>query len=201
MTGTFNLFFYDCMPRIPFLQPKANEFPLYGPNDEIPIFIALIMEFQRFRSSIDTSGPAWDGQKFEKLCQGGLLADGISGVFSDLATFNQNNGIIAVKRPMIGGMTTFISASAATSGFHVHDYLDWTRRDRVIVAAPLSLALGFSMALDWFKYVLSTSSNTAFQGFLSAFETVVCTEYIMAANLYQVAVTAVDLALAISGSK
>ncbi|CAO3587605.1 unnamed protein product [Absidia cylindrospora] len=41
-----------CMPRIPFLQPKANESPFYGPNDEIPILVALIMGFQHFLAVI-----------------------------------------------------------------------------------------------------------------------------------------------------
>ncbi|CAO3587604.1 unnamed protein product [Absidia cylindrospora] len=206
---------------ITFLWVKTFKLSVYGPGIIPYLFTSLDMAIECLgdvTAASDVSGLALEGRKFEERCQGGLLADGLSGVFSGLATsmgvvtFSQNNGIIAVTRcasrtagficasllivcgvfakisaaflslpsPLIGGMTTFLFASVATSGIRILGYLDWTRRDRVIVAASLSLALGVSMVPDWFKYVLPTSSNTALQGFLSAIETVVSTGYIMA---------------------
>lgn len=35
------------MPRIPFLQQKANRSPFYGPDDDVPIIVALLMGVQR----------------------------------------------------------------------------------------------------------------------------------------------------------
>lgn len=36
-----------CMPHIPFIRQKANRSPFYGPDDEIPTLVAIIMGFQR----------------------------------------------------------------------------------------------------------------------------------------------------------
>jgi NCS2 family nucleobase:cation symporter-2 len=166
----------------------------------------------------DVSGLPLEGKTFEERCQGGLLADGISGIFSGLATsmgvvtFSQNNGIIAVTRcanrragivcaalliicgvfgkisaaflaipsPLIGGMTVYLFSSVATSGIRILGYLDWTRRDRVIVAASLALALGVSLVPTWFTYVLPTFENEALAGLMEAISTVFSTGYIIA---------------------
>lgn len=36
-----------CMPHIPFFHRKANSSPFYGPNDEIPILVTILMGVQR----------------------------------------------------------------------------------------------------------------------------------------------------------
>jgi NCS2 family nucleobase:cation symporter-2 len=58
--------------------------------------------------------------------------------------------------------------------------LDWTRRDRVIVAASLALALGVSLVPTWFTYVLPTFENESLQGLMDAITTVFSTGYIIA---------------------
>ncbi|RCH96239.1 hypothetical protein CU097_014296 [Rhizopus azygosporus] len=204
-----------------FLWVKHFKWALHGPGVIPFLFVQLNMIIEclgDLTAACDVSGLPIEGSAFEERCQGGLLADGISGIFSGLATsmgvvtFSQNNGVIAVTRcanrrsgavcaflliicgvfskiaaaflaipsPLIGGMTVFLFASVATSGVRILGYLDWTRRDRVIVASSLAIALGVSLVPDWFTYVLPNSENMALQGFLSAITTVVSTGYIMA---------------------
>jgi NCS2 family nucleobase:cation symporter-2 len=219
--GMFDASSIQEAPAITFLWVKTFKISVYGPGIIPYIFTVLDMAIEclgDITAASDVSGLTLEGQKFEERCQGGLLADGLSGIFSGLATsmgvvtFSQNNGIIAVTRcasrtagfvcaglliicgvfgkisaaflaipsPLIGGMTVFLFASVAASGIRILGYLDWTRRDRVIIAASLSIALGVSMVPDWFAHVLPTSSNASLQGFYGAIETVVSTSYIMA---------------------
>ncbi|KAG0740504.1 hypothetical protein G6F57_000843 [Rhizopus arrhizus] len=204
-----------------FLWVKHFKWTIHGPGIIPFLFVQLDMILEclgDLTAACDVSGLPIEGTVFEERCQGGLLADGISGVFSGLATsmgvvtFSQNNGVIAVTRcanrragvvcaflliicgifskiaaaflaipsPLIGGMTVFLFASVATSGIRILGFLSWTRRDRVIVAASLAIALGVSLVPSWFEYVLPSSDNEALQGFLSAITTVVSTSYIMA---------------------
>ncbi|CAO3635633.1 unnamed protein product [Mucor hiemalis] len=204
-----------------FLWVKHFDFGVYGPGIIPFLFVQLDMIIEclgDLTAASDVSGLPIEGKTFEERCQGGLLADGISGVFSGLATsmgvvtFSQNNGIIAVTRcanrragivcaslliicgvfgkisaaflaipsPLIGGMTVFLFASVATSGIRILGYLDWTRRDRVIVAASLALALGVSLVPTWFDNVLPKFENEAIQGLMEAVDTVVSTGYIIA---------------------
>ncbi|KAI8333452.1 permease family-domain-containing protein [Chlamydoabsidia padenii] len=219
--GMFDSSSISSAPAITFLWVKTFKLSIYGPGIIPYIFTVLDMAIEclgDITAASDVSGLTLEGKKFEERCQGGLLADGLSGIFSGLATsmgvvtFSQNNGIIAVTRcasrtagfvcatmliicgifgkisaaflaipsPLIGGMTVFLFASVAASGIRILGYLDWTRRDRVIIAASLSIALGVSMVPDWFSHVLPTSTNTALQGFYDAIDTVVSTGYIMA---------------------
>ncbi|GAN08234.1 purine permease protein [Mucor ambiguus] len=204
-----------------FLWVKHFDFSVYGPGIIPFLFVQLDMIIEclgDLTAASDVSGLPIEGKTFEERCQGGLLADGLSGVFSGLAnsmgvvTFSQNNGIIAVTRcanrragivcaailiicgifskisaaflaipaPLIGGMTVYLFASVATSGIRILGYLDWTRRDRVIVASSLALALGVSLVPTWFDHVLPTFENEALQGLMEAVDTVVSTGYIIA---------------------
>ncbi|KAI8142761.1 permease family-domain-containing protein [Fennellomyces sp. T-0311] len=207
-------------PAATFLWVNTFKLSVYGPGVIPFLFVYLDMTIEclgDLTAACDVSGMAITGSTFESRCQGGLLADGLSGVFSGLATsmgvvtFSQNNGVIAVTRcanryagvicavlliifgifskisaaflaipaPLIGGMTVFLFASVATSGIRILGYLDWTRRDRVIVAASLALALGVSLVPNWFEYVMPEVENSALQGFYDAISTVVSTGYIM----------------------
>lgn len=204
-----------------FLWVKHFGWSVYGPGIIPFLFVQLDMIIEclgDLTAASDVSGLPIEGPVFEERCQGGLLADGISGVFSGLATsmgvvtFSQNNGIIAVTRcanryagivcaslliicgvfgkisaaflaipaPLIGGMTVFLFASVATSGIRILGYLDWTRRDRVIVAASLALALGVAIVPTWFENVLPVYENEALAGLMEAINTCVSTSYIIA---------------------
>ncbi|KAI9316312.1 permease family-domain-containing protein [Dichotomocladium elegans] len=96
------------------------------------------------------------------------------GIFGKIAA-----AFLAIPAPLIGGMTVFLFASVATSGIRILGYLEWTRRDRVIIAASLAIALGVSLVPDWFAYVLPSSENSGLQGLYDAIHTVVSTGYIM----------------------
>lgn len=207
-----------------FLWVKHFKLSVYGPGIIPFLFVQLDMIIEclgDLTAASDVSGLPIEGKPYEERCQGGLLADGISGLFSALGTsmgvvtFSQNNGVIAVTRcasrragavcacllilcgvfskisaaflaipsPLIGGMTVFLFASVATSGIRILGYLDWTRRDRVIVAGSLAIALGVSLVPTWFENVLPTFENEALQGLMDAIKTVISTGYIIAGIL------------------
>ncbi|KAG1468494.1 hypothetical protein G6F56_003798 [Rhizopus delemar] len=98
----------------------------------------------------------------------------ICGIFSKISA-----GLLAIPNPVIGGMTLFIFSSVGTSGIRILGYLDWTRRDRVIVAASLAVGLGVTLVPDWFSYVMPKTTNEAAQGFYDSINTIVETGYIM----------------------
>lgn len=218
--GMFDSSSIEAAPAATFLWVKTFKLSVYGPGIIPFLFVYLDMSIEclgDLTAACDVSGMEIQGPVFEQRCQGALLADGLSGVFSGLATsmgvvtFSQNNGVIAVTRcanryagvvcaalmiifgvfskisaaflaipsPLIGGMTVFLFASVATSGIRILGYLDWTRRDRVVIAASLAVALGVSLVPDWFTYVMPTVENSALQGFYDAISTVVGTGYIM----------------------
>ena len=241
--GMFDSSDIAAAPAATFLWVNTFKLSVYGPGIIPFLFVYLDMTIEclgDLTAACDVSGIPIHGSAFESRCQGSLLSDGLSGVFSGLATsmgvvtFSQNNGIIsvsialsigknislmlindqvtrcanryagvvcsllliifgvfskisaaflAIPAPLIGGMTVFLFASVATSGIRILGYLDWTRRDRVIVAASLALALGVSLVPDWFAYVMPQSDNSALQGFYDAISTVVSTGYIMAGIL------------------
>ena len=100
----------------------------------------------------------------------------IFGIFSKISA-----AFLAIPAPLIGGMSVYLFASVGTSGIRILGYLDWTRRDRVIIAASLALALGVSVVPDWFTYVMpKAENNAALQGFYDAITTVISTGYILA---------------------
>ncbi|KAI7849904.1 permease family-domain-containing protein [Circinella umbellata] len=209
-------------PAATFLWVKTFNLSIYGPGVIPFLFVYLDMTIEclgDLTAACDVSGTDITGEVFESRCQGGLLADGLSGIFSGLATsmgvvtFSQNNGVIAVTRcanryagvvcaslliifgifskisaaflaipaPLIGGMSVYLFASVATSGIRILGYMEWSRRDRVIVAASLALALGVSLVPDWFTHVMpKAENNEALQGFYDAITTVVSTGYILA---------------------
>ncbi|KAI9305861.1 permease family-domain-containing protein [Cunninghamella echinulata] len=94
-------------PAITFLWVKTFKLSVYGPAVIPYLFTYLDMIIEclgDLTAASDVSGLPLEGEQFEQRCQGGLLADGLSGIFSSLATsmgvvtFSQNNGIIAVTR-------------------------------------------------------------------------------------------------------
>ncbi|KAK9694205.1 hypothetical protein K7432_013521 [Basidiobolus ranarum] len=220
-TGMFDSSTIQSSPAITFLWVKTFKLSVYGPGI-IPllfVYIDFLIEcIGDLTANCDVSGIPIEGPDFNSRMQGGLLADGCSGILSGAATsmgvvtFSQNNGVIAVTRcasrtagyvcaallvlcgvfskisgaflaipaPIMGGMTTFLFSSVATSGIRILGYLDWTRRDRIIVAASLAIALGVELVPGWFSHVMPVTSNVALNGFYEAIETVASTGYILA---------------------
>ncbi|KAI9244560.1 permease family-domain-containing protein [Phascolomyces articulosus] len=218
--GMFDSSAIDAAPIGTFLWVKTFKLSVYGPG-VIPVLfsqLAIIIDsIGEITAVCDVSQKAVDGDEFQSRIQGGLLTDGLLGIFSGLATtmstvlFTQNNGIIAVTRcaariagyvcagililcgilgkfsatflaipePLIGGMTVYLFASVATSGLRILAYLEWTRRDRVIIASSLAIGLGVLLVPNWFKFVLPRVENAALNGFYSAIRTVVSTANII----------------------
>ncbi|SCZ88404.1 BZ3500_MvSof-1268-A1-R1_Chr10-2g02947 [Microbotryum saponariae] len=92
----------------------------------------------------------------------GILAK-ISGIF------------LAIPAPVLGGVTTFLFASVAVSGFRVLSYMSFTRRDRMILASALSLGLGNLLVPDWSSYIFtSTTTKASLKGFENSLIIVGC---------------------------
>ncbi|SCV73722.1 BQ2448_6152 [Microbotryum intermedium] len=98
----------------------------------------------------------------------GVLAK-ISGIF------------LAIPAPVLGGVTTFLFASVAVSGFRVLSYMAFTRRDRMILASALSLGLGNLLVPDWSSYIFtSTTTKPSLKGFENSLIIILSTPFLIA---------------------
>jgi NCS2 family nucleobase:cation symporter-2 len=81
---------------------------------------------------------------------------------------------LAVPDAVLGGMTTFLFSTVSVAGIRILSYLKWTRRDRFIVSAAMTIGLGVNLVPDWFNYVLTYSgSNQSLRGFLDSIQVIV----------------------------
>ncbi len=88
----------------------------------------------------------------------------IMGVFSKFAA-----ALVAIPNPVLGGLTTFLFSSVAVSGVRIISTVPFTRRNRFILTASLSLGFGAILVPNWFTYVFTyKGSNQAKQGFFNA---------------------------------
>lgn len=60
---------------------------------------------------------------------------------------------LAIPNPVLGGVTTFLFASVAVSGVRVLSYVDFTRRDRFVLAAALSFGVGDLLVPGIFEHL------------------------------------------------
>ncbi|CAO3686342.1 unnamed protein product [Umbelopsis vinacea] len=89
---------------------------------------------------------------------------------------------LAVPDAVLGGMTTFLFSTVAVAGIRILSYLKWTRRDRFIVSAAMTIGLGVNLVPNWFNYVLTYSgSNQSLRGFLDSIQVIVSTGFCIAA--------------------
>ncbi|KAI4125798.1 MAG: hypothetical protein LQ338_004078 [Usnochroma carphineum] len=88
----------------------------------------------------------------------------IMGVFSKFAA-----ALVAIPSPVLGGMTTFLFSSVAISGVRIISTVPFSRRNRFILTAAMSLGFGATLVPNWFTYVFTyTGGNHAKQGFFNA---------------------------------
>ncbi|KAL7414494.1 xanthine uracil permease [Mrakia frigida] len=89
---------------------------------------------------------------------------------------------LSIPPPVLGGVTTFLFASVATSGVRVLSYIKWTRRDRFILAASLAFGLGNLLVPDFATHLFDDvpSTNSGLRGFLSSITIVLSTPYLIA---------------------
>ena len=66
-------------------------------------------------------------------------------------------------------MTTFLFSAVAVSGIRIISTVPFTRRNRFILTASMSLGFGATLVPTWFAYVFTYSGdNRAKQGFFNA---------------------------------
>ncbi|KAJ9629737.1 hypothetical protein H2203_002118 [Taxawa tesnikishii (nom. ined.)] len=88
----------------------------------------------------------------------------IMGIFSKFAA-----ALVAIPSSVLGGMTTFLFSAVAVSGIRIISTVPFTRRNRFILTAGLSLGYGATLVPTWFAYVFTYNGpNHALQGFYNA---------------------------------
>ncbi|KAG0205880.1 hypothetical protein BGX28_002570 [Mortierella sp. GBA30] len=109
----------DAAPTITFLWTTTYKYGIYPPAI-IPLLItytlAMVESIGDITASCEVSHQSVEGREFESRLQGGILADGISGLLaplcfnSPMSCYAQNNGIISLTRcanTMAGYMCCF----------------------------------------------------------------------------------------------
>ncbi|KAK4544040.1 hypothetical protein LTR36_004538 [Oleoguttula mirabilis] len=103
----------------------------------------------------------------------------IMGVFAKFAA-----ALVSIPSAVLGGMTTFLFSSVATSGIRIISTVPFTRRNRFILTAALSVGFGATLVPTWFSYVFTyTGPNNALLGFFNAIELVMETGFAVTAFL------------------
>jgi uric acid-xanthine permease len=88
----------------------------------------------------------------------------LQGIFAKFAA-----ALVAIPSAVLGGMTTFLFSSVATSGIRIISTVPFTRRNRFILTAALSVGFGAALVPSWFSYVFTYSGpNHALLGFFNA---------------------------------
>ena len=96
--------------------------------------------------------------------------------FSSYPPFKADRGN-KVPNSVLGGVTTFLFASVATSGLRVLAYVKYTRRDRFIIAAALCFGFGNLLVPAIFTHLFDGVKNpsSGLRGLLDAIEIVLTT--------------------------
>ncbi|KAF9903827.1 hypothetical protein EC991_003275 [Linnemannia zychae] len=81
----------------------------------------------------------------------------LMGVFSKFGAL-----FLMVPDAVLGGMTTFLFSSVVVSGIRILSFLPWTRRERFIVAAALTLGAGTSVVPGVFTHMFHYTGTNAF---------------------------------------
>ena len=80
----------------------------------------------------------------------------IMGVFSKFAA-----ALVAIPSPVLGGMTTFLFSAVAISGVRIISTVPFTRRNRFIITAAMSVGFGATLVPDWVSSSSSSCMATA----------------------------------------
>jgi NCS2 family nucleobase:cation symporter-2 len=103
----------------------------------------------------------------------------IMGIFSKFAA-----ALVAIPAPVLGGMTTFLFSAVVISGIRIISTVPFTRRNRFILTAAMSLGFGATLVPEWFQYVFTyAGDNRAKQGFFDAIVLVMETGFAVTAFL------------------
>ncbi|RMD40624.1 hypothetical protein DV735_g4490, partial [Chaetothyriales sp. CBS 134920] len=99
----------------------------------------------------------------------------IMGIFSKFAA-----ALVAIPAAVLGGMTTFLFSAVAISGVRIISTVPFTRRNRFILTAGMSIGFGATLFAYVFTY---EGDNHALSGFFSAIELVMETGFAVTAFL------------------
>lgn len=103
----------------------------------------------------------------------------VMGIFSKFAA-----ALVAIPSPVLGGMTTFLFGAVAVSGIRIISTVPFTRRNRFILTAAMSVGFGATLVPNYFSFVFTyTGDNRAKQGFFSAIVLVMETGFAITAFL------------------
>ena len=86
----------------------------------------------------------------------------IMGVFSKFAA-----ALVAIPSPVLGGMTTFLFSAVAISGVRIISTVPFTRRNRFIITAAMSVGFGATLVPDWVSVAPSSTCTTTANLFFS----------------------------------
>ncbi|CDO68690.1 hypothetical protein BN946_scf184652.g17 [Trametes cinnabarina] len=88
---------------------------------------------------------------------------------------------VYVPNPVLGGVTTFLFASVATSGVRVLSYNRFTRRDRFVLAAAFSFGIGDLLVPTIFTHLFDGVShpNKGLQGLFDSITIVLSTPFLV----------------------
>ncbi|KAF8139022.1 xanthine/uracil permease [Boletus edulis] len=88
---------------------------------------------------------------------------------------------LAIPNPVLGGVTTFLFASVVVSGLRVLSFVDYTRRDRFILAATMSFGIGDLLVPDVFTYLFDgvRHPNSGLQGLFDSITIVLSTPFLV----------------------
>jgi xanthine/uracil permease len=101
----------------------------------------------------------------------------VMGVFSKFAA-----ALVSIPSPVLGGMTTFLFSAVAVSGIRIISTVPFTRRNRFILTAAMSIGFGATLVPTWFSYVFTyKGGNGGKQGFFNAIELVMETGFAVTA--------------------
>ncbi len=76
------------------------------------------------------------------------------GVFSKFAA-----ALVAIPASVLGGMTTFLFSAVAVSGIRIISTVPFTRRNRFILTAAMSVGFGTTLVPNWFSFVFTYAGN------------------------------------------
>ncbi|SPO07435.1 related to uric acid-xanthine permease [Cephalotrichum gorgonifer] len=104
----------------------------------------------------------------------------VMGIFAKFAA-----SLVAIPKPVLGGMTTFLFTAVAVSGVSVIARgVPFTRRNRFILTAGFSVGYGATLVPTYFDHVFTYSgSNTALRGFMDAIQIVMESGFVVTAIL------------------
>lgn len=100
------------------------------------------------------------------------------GLFSKFAA-----ALVAIPASVLGGMTTFLFSAVAVSGLRIISTVPFTRRNRFILTASLSVGFGATLVPNWFSFVFSYKGGGAKGGFFDAIVLVLQTGFAVTAFL------------------